>query len=63
MGSVTGQTDAHAAEPDGVVYTPDDLAATYFHALGISPTTEYQTEAGRPITLVRDGRVIRDAIA
>jgi hypothetical protein len=63
QGVVVGQTDAHAAEPDGVGYTPEDLAATFYHTLGISPSTEYQTDAGRPITLVRDGRVIREVCA
>lgn len=62
-GVVTGATDAVAAEPSGEGYSPEDLAATFLQALGISPTTEYQTEAGRPITLVRDGQPIADVCA
>jgi uncharacterized protein (DUF1501 family) len=57
-GAVVGATDDKAAEPAGTGYTPDDLAATFYHKLGIDPATEYHTAAGRPITLVRDGRVI-----
>ena len=33
----------------------DDLAASFFHNIGISHTTEFQTNVGRPVTLVRDG--------
>jgi hypothetical protein len=54
-----GASDDKAAEPAGDGYTPDDLAASFYHNLGIDPATEYPTGAGRPITLIRDGRPIR----
>ena len=57
-GQVIGETDATAAEPASVGYTPDDLAASFFANIGISPSTEFQTDVGRPITLVRDGSPI-----
>lgn len=58
-GQAIGATDATAAEPASIGYTPDDLAASFFHNLGIPPDTEFQTNVGRPITLVRDGSPIR----
>ncbi len=57
-GTVVGATDDKAAEPAGEGFTPDDLAATFFHTLGIDPATEYQTAAGRPLTLVLGGQKI-----
>lgn len=53
-----GATDAQAAEPDAVGYSPDDLAASFFTNIGIDPRREFQSSVGRPITLVRDGTVI-----
>lgn len=58
-GQVVGETDATAAEPSSVGYSPDDLAATFFKNIGIAPDTEFQSNVGRPITLVRDGTPIR----
>ena len=59
-GQVVGETDAIAAEPASIGFSPDDLAASFFENLGISPKTEFQTNVGRPITLVRDGTPIQD---
>lgn len=58
-GQVVGETDERAAEPVSTGFTPDDLAASLFHNLGISPRSEFQTNVGRPITLVRDGNPIQ----
>jgi uncharacterized protein (DUF1501 family) len=57
-GQVLGQSDAKATMPEGQGFKPDDVAATFYHALGIDPKKEYHTSTGRPITLVRDGQVI-----
>ncbi len=54
-GQVIGESDATAAEPASVGYSPDDLAASFFSNIGIPPKTEFQSNVGRPITLVRDG--------
>ncbi|MEO2015516.1 MAG: DUF1501 domain-containing protein [Fuerstiella sp.] len=58
-GRVIGETDTTAAEPAGPGFTPDDLAASFFQNIGIQPDTEFQSNVGRPITLVRDGQPIR----
>jgi Protein of unknown function (DUF1501) len=57
-GQVVGKTDATASEPVGTGFTPDDLAATFFRNIGIDPHTEFQTNTGRPVTLVREGKPI-----
>lgn len=58
-GQLIGGTDAGGEAPDdGTDITPDDIAATIYHALGIDPRTEYHTNTGRPVMLVPHGRVI-----
>ena len=57
-GQVVGESDATASAPKHAPILPDDVAASFYTNLGIDPMTEYDTETGRPITLVRDGKVI-----
>ena len=57
-GQVIGATDDRASEPTGTGYSPEDLAATFFQNIGINPQHEFQTNVGRPINLIRDGRPI-----
>ncbi|MDG1873488.1 MAG: DUF1501 domain-containing protein [Mariniblastus sp.] len=59
-GQTVGETDATAAEPATTGFSPDDLAASFFTNIGISPKSEFQSNVGRPITLVRDGSPIRN---
>ncbi|MEC9094322.1 MAG: DUF1501 domain-containing protein [Planctomycetota bacterium] len=61
-GQVIGETDASAAEPVSGAHSPDDLAATFFQNIGISPDQEFQSNVGRPITLVREGKQIPDLL-
>lgn len=58
-GQVIGQSDDKAMGPANDPILPDDVAASLYHALGIDPQMEFHTDTGRPITLVRDGRIIR----
>lgn len=57
-GQVVGESDATASGPANEAITPDDVAASLYHNLGIDHTMEFETETGRPIILVRDGHVI-----
>ncbi len=57
-GQVIGASDETAAGPKDKPISPDDVAASFYHSLGIDPTREYHTDTGRPIMLVRDGEVI-----
>ena len=58
-GSVVGASDATASAPRGDGYSPDDLAASFFRNIGIDPKLEFQSNVGRPVTLVRNGTPIR----
>ena len=59
VGQAIGETDDIDSAPVGEGFTPDDLAASFFRNIGIDPQTKYQTNVGRPVTLVRDGRPIQ----
>ena len=43
--------------------TPDDVAASFFHSLGIDSHKEYQTNTGRPVMISRDGKLIQKLFA
>lgn len=57
-GRVIGRTDPHAAEPVTRGYTPADLAATIYAAVGASPSTQVQDILDRPRPLLEHGRAI-----
>lgn len=58
-GNVIGATDKTASEPTDSPHSPDDAAATFYHAIGIDNHKEYHTPDGRPVAIVRDGKPIR----
>jgi len=62
-GQVIGESDDKATLPKADIIAPDDVAATYYHALGINHAKEYHTTTGRPVMIVRNGKVIRQAFA
>ena len=62
-GYAHGSTDAQGMAPSIDPCTPDDVAATIFHCLGIDPHSELNTSTGRPIQLFREGRVIEKLLA
>jgi uncharacterized protein (DUF1501 family) len=57
-GQVLGASDDRATAPKDQGFSPDDIAASFYYSLGINPATEYHTNTGRPMALVRDGKVI-----
>jgi len=60
-GQVLGESNELATLPkDEVGYSPDDVAASLYHTLGIDHHTEYDTNTGRPIMVVRNGNVIKE---
>jgi hypothetical protein len=61
-GYVHGSTDASGMAPATEPCTPDDIASTIFHNLGVAPATELQTPTGRPVQLFREGRVIEKIV-
>ncbi|MBN81888.1 MAG: hypothetical protein CMJ70_17290 [Planctomycetaceae bacterium] len=54
-GTLYGKSDSTASAPDGTPTTPEDLAATIYHALGINPAIQVNDPLGRPTPLVTDG--------
>ena len=59
-GQVLGASDDKGEGPVDGGFKPDDVAATFFHTLGIDHAREYHTSTGRPVMIVRDGRVISE---
>ncbi len=60
-GQVIGASDDKAMGPasgDGI--SPDDVAQSFYHSLGIDPAKEYRTPTGRPVAIVRYGAVIKE---
>lgn len=57
-GQVIGESDDKATMPANDAITPDDVAASFYHNLGLDHHIEYHTNTGRPIMLVREGNVI-----
>ena len=57
-GQVIGVSDEKGTLPADEGRSPDDVAASFYHALGIDHTKEYHTNTGRPIMIVRDGTPI-----
>jgi hypothetical protein len=62
-GQVIGESDETASAPKHEGFSPDDVAATFYHTLGIDHTKEYHSNTGRPITIVRDGKIIKSLLA
>jgi uncharacterized protein (DUF1501 family) len=50
-GVVHGASDRYAAYPAVNPTSPDDLAATIYHCLGVDPRTQLRDRLGRPLTL------------
>lgn len=57
-GQVIGASDEKGTEPAGTRFSPDDVAASYYRNLGIDVTKEYETNTGRPVMIVRNGKPI-----
>lgn len=57
-GQAIGESDEKATLPASEGFSPDDVAASFYHNVGIDHTKEYHTSTGRPIMIVRDGTVI-----
>jgi len=56
-GQVIGASDPLGGSPAGQGFTPDDLGATVYHALGLDPASQFVDSEGRPQRL-NNGQVI-----
>ena len=62
MGEVVGATNPLGEFVIDSPVTPQDLAATIYHALGIPSHTWYRSQDGRPIELVPEGKPVQQLI-
>ncbi|HET6576368.1 MAG TPA: DUF1501 domain-containing protein [Fimbriiglobus sp.] len=62
-GYAHGTTDSSGMAPATDPVTPDDVAATIFHQLGVRRDTELHTPTGRPVQLFREGKVVEKMLA
>jgi hypothetical protein len=62
MGQVIGATDAHAARPMHRAYNPQNILATLYHVLGISPSVTFPDHSGRPRCLLDDQDKITELV-
>jgi uncharacterized protein (DUF1501 family) len=58
-GKVIGRSDSRAAYPVSQPYSPADVAATLYSAMGIDPASEIRDHLGQPKRL-SSGRVIEE---
>jgi hypothetical protein len=58
-GSLYGRSDKDAAYPVEDLVSPEDLAATLYHALGIDPGLRIPDAQGRPTSMLEEGKPIR----
>lgn len=61
-GMVVGKSDAKAEEPSERPVTPEDVAFTLFHSLGIPPETHFTTPTGRPMKVAANGSVVKELL-
>ncbi len=62
-GIIYGASNATASEPDRDPVSPEDLATTVYHQLGIVADKELMAPGGRPIEIVDGGNVIKGLLA
>jgi uncharacterized protein (DUF1501 family) len=62
-GTIYGASDPTAAEPDLNPVSPENLATTVYHLLGIVADKELMAPGDRPIEIVDGGKVLKDLLA
>jgi hypothetical protein len=62
MGQVIGATTARGERSKGIPYTPQNVLATLYYALGIDPVTTINDQTGRPIYLLDDREKITELV-
>jgi uncharacterized protein (DUF1501 family) len=61
-GQIVGQTNPLAEFVTDNPVTPQDLAATIYHCLGVPLHTWYKTQDGRPVELCPEGKPVRELV-
>ncbi len=57
-GQVLGASDENGMGPAGTGITPEEVGASFYHNLGIDYLKEYHSNTGRPLMIVRQGKVL-----
>jgi hypothetical protein len=61
-GQAVGKSDATAGLPAERPVTPEDMASTIYHLLGIDADKTYVTSTGRPMRIVEKGQVVKELV-
>jgi hypothetical protein len=62
-GYIHGSSDPTGSEPDSDPLTVENMAATVFTQLGISPDKKLMSPGGRPQAIIKDGTVVTELLA
>lgn len=62
-GLVYGSSDATGSDVEENAMSPENLAATVYHQLGIDPDKNLEAPGGRPVAIVKNGTVVKDLIS
>ena len=62
-GAAVGSSGATGNEPEETPITPEDLATTVYHQLGIPAEKELMAPGDRPIEIVKDGQLRPELLA
>lgn len=62
-GMIYGASDATATEPESDPVSPEDLATTMYHQLGIVADKELMSPGDRPVEIVDGGKVLKQLLA
>ncbi len=62
-GLVYGASDPTGSEPDSDPLTVENMAATVYNQLGISPAKKLMAPGNRPIDIVKNGEVVQELLA
>jgi hypothetical protein len=57
-----GRSDSRGESPADRPITPEDLARTLYHLLGIPATREFHTSDGRPVPVNQGGNLLRELL-
>ncbi|MEQ8208452.1 MAG: DUF1501 domain-containing protein [Lacipirellulaceae bacterium] len=62
-GEIVGSSGPTASDPEETPISPEDLATTIYHQLGIPAEKELMAPGGRPVEIVNGGKVRRELLA
>lgn len=62
-GAIVGSSGPTASEPEDTPVSPEDLATTVFHQLGIPAEKELMAPGDRPVEIVKGGAVRKEMLA